>query len=290
MKIKKYRNPIIISIIILILLTIVLIFSLGPGTGPSNNKYKLIPFLESFGSEGTMVVLNYLFIILAAFGGIFFGYILGPLFLYVHRLIFGRKMVYGMLEQRQSEKFRAYFKAFFPALLAMNFGFFLSLNPMILDIIYNSWFIPEAENNQLLTMFILLPITIGIGLALFSPIWFLCDAGIVYFPKETIKNKDQLNEIRSVGGWYIGFLKGYAGISILFFLYELAFNLFMVVPVGQGGLVIGIYFALPIFIPLLSLPAVILFDITFRKRKKFMQKIAERLKIIDYLEISVEKI
>jgi len=285
MTFKKYRKPIIIFIILLIPIIIVFIFSLPSGGGPIISKYKLMPYIPQ---EGIMVSLTYLFIIVGAFGGIFFGYILGPLFFYVHKMIFGRKMTYGLIDVKQPENFRNYFKTFFPALMAINFGFMISLNPVILDILYYSWFITEAENNQLLTIFILLPVTIGIALALFSPIWFLHDAGIVYFNKEIIKNKNQLNEIRSVGGWFIGFLKGYAGISIIIVFYELAFKLFTVSGM-QGGLVLGIYFPLPIIISLLSLPAVILFDMAFKNRVKFIQKIARRLGIIDYLEISIEK-
>ncbi|MFX0003797.1 MAG: hypothetical protein ACFE9C_08985 [Candidatus Hodarchaeota archaeon] len=43
--------------------------------------------------------------------------------------------------------------------------------------------------------------TIGIAMALFSPIWFLLDAGISYSNQKKVENTEKLVESKSVGGY-----------------------------------------------------------------------------------------
>jgi len=47
---------------------------------------------------------------------------------------------------------------------------------------------------------------------------------------------------------------------------------------------------LPIYLSIFSLPAVVLFDITTKHREKFMRNFAKKLGIVDFIEISIEKI
>lgn len=50
---------------------------------------------------------------------------------------------------------------------------------------------------------------------MFAGAWTLYEAGIGYSNKEKVKDKGVFIETRSVGGWYLQFLKGYAGIGVL---------------------------------------------------------------------------
>ena len=133
MSVKKYRMAIIISILTVMLFLPIIINPPLKGGGAWESELKLMPGISH---AGTIIGFSYFFSIIGAFGGIFIGYILGPLFLYFHKKIIGRKMEYGIIDKPQPNKFNSYFKGFFPALMAIEFGFVVALNPIILDILY----------------------------------------------------------------------------------------------------------------------------------------------------------
>ena len=58
--------------------------------------------------------------------------------------------------------------------------------------------------------------TMGLGTLVFSPTWFLTDAGIVYSNEERVTGTDEPVEGRTVGGRFTDFLRGYAGIGVVF--------------------------------------------------------------------------
>ncbi|MFX1254800.1 MAG: hypothetical protein ACFFCZ_24525 [Promethearchaeota archaeon] len=57
----------------------------------------------------------------ALIGGLI-GFILSPMYLFIHQKIIGRKGIYGIEEQDQGSTFNKTFQAFFPALMAINFA------------------------------------------------------------------------------------------------------------------------------------------------------------------------
>jgi len=53
------------------------------------------------------------------------GYVLGPLFLYIHKKIIGRKSIYGIQQRAKINVFKGTFKAFFPTLLSFSLSLWL---------------------------------------------------------------------------------------------------------------------------------------------------------------------
>ena len=50
------------------------------------------------------------------------GFVLGPVLLYFHKKVLGRKLKYGIQEKRETNKFKETFRGFFPMLMAINFA------------------------------------------------------------------------------------------------------------------------------------------------------------------------
>lgn len=97
----------------------------------------------------------------------------------IHVKIFGRKLEYGIQELKTPPKFKNIFKGFFPILLSVNITLLLAANQDLMNIIiYPDHLVSEGINSQ--GVIFLLMYTIGIGLGLFSTVWLINDAGIVY--------------------------------------------------------------------------------------------------------------
>jgi hypothetical protein len=128
----------------------------------------------------------------------------------------------------------------------------------------------------------LLMITIGISAALFSPTYFLLDAGIVYTNREKVKATTEPIEVRGVGSWYSNFLKGYAGLGTLFSLYMIVFEAFTTMGTDFNiALMIGLlnWILMPLFLSLLSIPMIFILDKTYDKRMQYIQKYTKKLGI-----------
>ncbi len=95
-------------------------------------------------------------------------------------------------------------------------------------------------------------------------------------------------EVRSVGGWYLYLLKGYAGISVIFSFYTIVSEYITVESGNIGGIIF--FLPLPIIIALFMLPAVILFDMTFEHRKKYILNFATKYGIINDVQVTFEVI
>ena len=94
------------------------------------------PFTKILPGSTNGTQLFYIFIlaiVLCLIFGIIFGYLFAPLYLGVHKLVIGRKMVYGIQEIPPQEKFKSTFRGIFPALMAMNFA--LMLTPFFINLI-----------------------------------------------------------------------------------------------------------------------------------------------------------
>jgi hypothetical protein len=125
--------------------------------------------------------------------------------------------------------------------------------------------------------------TLGIGLMIFSPVWFLLDAGIVYSTHKHVQETGRPTEVRAVGGWFHDYLRGYAGFGV-----ALAFVLILAEYWGdmitQPGLVshiinISWMFGLPVFTTLNVIPALIVLDCTRRHRMRYVRRIAGKIGI-----------
>jgi hypothetical protein len=215
-------------------------------------------------------------------GGVLIGYLLGPLFMLAHKKIIGRKMIYGIQNKPKPEIFKDIFlKGFFPSLMAMNFALLFAFDPAIQRIAINN---SEDAIAPMLTFNVLLALMIGISMGLFSPVWFLLDAGIVYSNKEKVKDTSYPTEVRSVGGWFMPLLKGYAGISVILSFYTfflLIYNIIGPAEVmkGMNLMFLILYPILPFVITIVIIPAFIVLDLTYNHRKKFILKQAKKLGI-----------
>ena len=251
--------------------------------------FKLIP-IDHLGLHTASV--TFMITISAILGGVIMGYLLAPLFLLIHKRLIGRRMIYGIQNRPEPEKFQGNFKAFFPALIAINIGLMFSSSSIVKDMILSESYLiaPGGENIwPFVVFFMLLIITTGIGMALFSPVWFLLDAGIVYTNKEKVKNKSNPIELHSVGGWYMGFLKGYAGISVFFSYFTFIIQLITQIGEEAYWTAVIMYPIVPLLVVMWSLPAIVILDMIKERRKKFVLNYAKKLGILEEIDIEIIK-
>lgn len=275
-KIKKYRIQIFIIIIVIFMNAIL------PGLVSGEPFTSLIP-VNSMGFQMAILFWSY---IIGAIIGVLLGFALTPLFLIIHKKIIGRKLIYGIQERPEPEKFKGTFKAFFPALMGLNFALLFVFNPTVQDFLRITT--DPGFRWAIISLFMLLIVTFGVAMALFSPIWFLLDAGIVFTNKEKVRNTTNPIVTRSVGGWYMGFLKGYAGISVIIAFYTFVVNLLDQIPLDQFHFSIPlILLLLPFLLSIWSIPAVLLFEFTRERRRKFVWKWANKLDITKDSEMDI---
>jgi hypothetical protein len=188
-----------ISILIALMYTEVPSYTLLPGTTDGMELFFILIFL---------LVPPIIFSLL-------FGYVFSPLFLFLHKIILGRKMQYGIQKREESNQFKKSFRGLFPGLMAMNLSLFLV--PFLKDIIIRDTILSvRSEGNITFLSFIfILLITIGPSTGIFAATWFLNDAGICYTNIEKVKKENTLIEVRGVGKWYMYALKGYAGVGVI---------------------------------------------------------------------------
>lgn len=226
-------------------------------------------------------VLFFLLSALSTIAAPLFGYLTGPLFLLFHKKTIGRKMIYGVRSKPNSQKFNKIFrKLLFPSLMTMNFAFILFDNQNLSELI-----VYGSISNSIKPIFVLLwllPWLSMVAISLFSGSYFLNDAGIIYSNKNIVREFSNPVEVRSVGNWYMQFLKGYAGIAVLINYYQFIFGFASNLSTDPNS--IGIYIMYLIFWPLLPfilaflmIPAAIVLDATYNKRTKFMIKYASKL-------------
>jgi hypothetical protein len=224
---------------------------------------------------------------LSIVGAIVFGYLLGPLFLLIHKKTIGRNMRYGIVELNdpKPDKFKETFKSFFPALMALNLAFIIAQSTTIQTAIMDPQYY-GLPGDEMRLIFFFLSFTSIIGIGLFSGAWMLDNCGLIYSNEALVAKKKKIKEARSVGGWYIYFLKGYAGISVLISLYS-----FLMDYINAGIQISGFFFvgALPFVIVIIMLPSIIILDITSDHRKNYMQKFLRKLDITEGLAVKVEK-
>ncbi|MEE9378235.1 MAG: hypothetical protein V3V33_09380 [Candidatus Lokiarchaeia archaeon] len=245
----------------------------------------MVVLLSSTSGPVALVILIYPF---SAIIGALIGYVLAPLFLFVYKKLIGRKLLYGIQDRPNPEKFSGTLKGFFPALMAANFSLSLIFSPTIMDFPLFSGFYTEWQGIILL-FFILGGITIGVAIILFSAVWTIMDAGIVSTNKEKVENKRDPVELRSVGGWYLAFLKGYAGISVLIGLYTFLINLIDTYGNEVHFSVIIFFAILPLIIAIWIIPAIIIFDKTYENRKKYVLKFSKKIGIKQEIHMKIIK-
>ena len=277
MELLKYKKVFLIYIIYAGILSIFLLIVGITGSNP------MAPFIPGENMAVELVVIYLIIFTLGPIIGILFGFIFGPIFFFIMKKILGRKMIYGIQDRPEEKQFKKILRAFFPGLMALNFAMLLAQISYIEKIVAPED--PVGTTIHPIVVIAMLMFTVTISFALFSGIWFLLDSGIMYTNKEKDSESDQPIEVRSVGGFFLNLLSGYAGISVALGFYELAaYQL----PQQKGfadfiGLII-LLFPLPFFIMIGAIPAIILHDIIKKQRIKYMRKWATFFGAIDYLE------
>ncbi|MFX0006190.1 MAG: hypothetical protein ACFFA7_12840 [Promethearchaeota archaeon] len=251
----------------------------------------LLPDVNKGGQIGIMFFIVYPLVSLL--GAIVGGYALSPLYLIIHKKIIGRKMTYGLQEKPTTTKFHKTFQGFFPTLIALNFALMLAPLPLVYQSIISPIYWGAPGENTFAALLTLLMAFLGISAFIFSPIWFLLDGGIIYTNKEKVKDKDKPFEVKSVGGWYLFIMKGYAGISVII-QYSLFFGIFLqqMFTLMFHDVVISLIVLIPFPITLtfVFIPTIIILDIFKENRKNYIRKCAKKVGITDILEVTIEKV
>lgn len=285
----------------------VLLISLGVYFSLSETYSDRDPWVNGFTSlipsndiyvEVTLILLV-LAPISALIGGLIGGYFLAPVFLFIHKNNFlESKLLYGIQDRPRPQTFRRMTRGYYPALLALNINSIVLFSfPWILDFILNQEFV-ELEGSMYTMAYmpgflVLLMFTAGLGTMVFSPTWSLTDAGIVYSNKEKVAGTDQPVEGRAVGGRYTDFLRGYAGLGVVFSYIQFlsVYISEQTIPPNPIDVIVFalFFFGLPIFLLIAVIPSLIVLDITKEHRMRFVRNFAARMGITDFVEISFEK-
>jgi hypothetical protein len=119
--------------------------------------------------------------------------------------------------------------------------------------------------------------TIGISMIFFSPVFFLNDGCVLYSSRNLVKETGRPVETRTVGGWFYGYFKGYAGLSVAFSYFLIVFSRFNDFS-GEYFFVI-FWIGLPLFITFSIIPAFIFLDQIKKHRIRYIQRVALRMGI-----------
>ncbi len=295
MKISRYKVPIILFIIISILNAVIFIYrDIIIPTVISQDISPLVPF-----SGATEILLIFIVIwpIMASLGGVI-GTFLSPVFIWLHKKTLGRNMIYGIEEVHKSEKYQRTFRGFFPSLMAINFSMILSDYVVIQNFLISPSYMGMGVFSQLITFVFGITFTIFVAFLLFSSLWAVSDAGIVFSNKKVVENKEKERPIiaTSVGDVYNYIFKGFAGIGVCIAYIELATkfltNIFAYIDLPPYVYFVNTYLFLGYFIilPLISIPASIVVDIQRNWRVKYVRDFAAKIGIVDKVEIELKKI
>jgi hypothetical protein len=287
--IKRYKKPIIIFLVFYLLSTIpfIPINFIADGAGPEMSN--ILPF------DSMILQIMAIFLLIPAggiVGGFLPGYLFAPLMLFIYKHTIGFRMEYGIQDRELPEKFSNTWKGIFPALLAVNLALMIGITTFARDFIVAPGYLESGSNGEsplwpVVGFTSLIPIMTAVSMGIFSPVWFLSDAGIVFTNKNKVKDTIDPIEVRSMGSWYHYLLKGYAGIGVIY-----AYVLFLVDILNRfndltnpGFIVAAILLPLiPILVTILVIPVMILLEVFLEHRRHFMRNFAKKLGIEDPLE------
>jgi hypothetical protein len=239
--------------------------------------------------------ISFVFIVIpisSTIGAIIGGYALAPIFLLSHKTIY-KKAIYGIQETNPAKTFKRTLQGYYPSLLAFNINsIILFLAPMIRNQLLTPGMLEGARlvYQYIFENLFLLMFTIALSMLIFSPGWFLIDAGIVYSTEEQVRGTDRPVEGRTVGGVFNDYLKGYSGFSI-------AFSYLQMLVVSYGDIInvervdiaqlIG-FFGIPVYVILTVIPTFILLDLTRNHRIQYVRRVAAKIGISRVVKISFE--
>lgn len=283
-----YKKQVIIIILLMFFPVTWLIISLIMDMGSAS---RIIAFLPGNDWFAQMAWIFIAIMIITSLSGIVGGFILAPIFLILHKLLYHRRgLMYGIQERPTPEKFTGTFKGLFPSIMAINFALMFAANQDVQTIILDPTFPSHDIVGTLITLVGLVIITSGIATFLFSPVWFLLDSGITYTNKNQSETTPDPIEIKSIGGLFDDIMKGYAGIGVIIsyigFISTLLPTFFAPGDVDMGTFgSLGLILAFPLLICLYALPGIIFLDIIRKQRRNYVLRIAKRIGIAEIIEV-----
>lgn len=269
---------------------------------PEGTPTAIINFIPADDVLAILVLVFLVFIpISGIIGALLGGYVLSPIILFLHKAIYRSKRFYGIQYEFEEKKPSLLKSGFYPVLLAVNLSF-IFLTPEIISAILETDVILEIAITlripvfiRILSQTILLIITFGASIILFSPVWLLKDSGIVFTTKEKLESSNEPILIKSLGEWFQTLLKGYAGIGVvftyIFVIYD--FSLLFIANLGFPGNMLNIpslflWLGLPFYLIFSIIPAVIVHDALRKHRVNYVRKVANKIGIQDAAIISFE--
>lgn len=239
------------------------------------------------GIQVTILFLLYPLVILIF--GVLFGYIMGPLYLLLHKVTIGRRMTYGFSSPATSEDatFRQLGRGFFPGLVAISFA--TMLIPYLSNLVLYDYVVNWGSAEVVFFTFIVsLIFTTALAAIIFAGVWSLNDARLVYSNQAKVLEAGGIIEIRSVGGWFQQLLKGYAGISVIFTYLVIItefWNSMQGVSDPLSLILLGaIMVPIPVYAALAVLPTIVVLDLLKNHRTSFMFNMAKKLGITEEIK------
>ena len=155
---------------------------------------------------------------------------------------------------------------------------------------------PNVVNEAPLAMIfifdnlILVIFTIALSMFIFSPGWFLIDAGIVFSTEELVRDTDKPVEGRTVGGVFNDYLRGYSGLSVAFSYLQIVIVFYssqITAGIFDTASLIG-WLGFPFYVILTVIPTFILLDLIRDYRIQYVRTIAAKFGIKRVVKINFE--
>lgn len=270
------------------LILIIIYFVMGsvPLFAIPSDSFPFTTLLPGSNAGIQVTTLFFLYPLIILGFGVLFGYLIAPLYLVLHKTTIGRHMTYGIGRRSppENKKIRKLGQGLFPGLVAINFAIMLLpyLSDNVLYDYVSTWGGSQATFFAFLVslLFTAMPASI-----LFAGVWFLEDASIAYSNQAKVKDTGGIIEIRSVGGWYQQFLKGYAGIGAIFTYLIIITNFWSsmqgVTDPLSTLLLLAIIAPIPIYATMAVLPTILVLEFTRTHRTSFILNFAQKLGITE---------
>lgn len=284
---EKYRKAIMIFLGVEILIAILVLYGLIFG-----QSFDLSPFIPFTNIFHEIMLIFILVPIFSSIGAIIGGYALTPIFLLLHKRIYP-KAVYGIQETKPAKKFKRTFQGYYPSFLAFNLNSIIILiAPKLQNNILNPIVLTEAPLAiiYIANNLVLLLITIALSMVIFSPGWFLIDAGVVYSTEMLVEDTDRPVEGKTVGGVFNDYLRGYSGLGVAFSYLQIIV-VFFSSQIREGIIDIASlvgWLGFPFYVILAVIPTFILLDLNRDQRINYVRKIAANLGIKREVKIYFE--
>ena len=123
-------------------------------------------------------------------------------------------------------------------------------------------------------LIVLLVPTIAVSMTLFSALWLLLETGLVYNTKNEQYSGSEPVETRSVGGWFMSILRGYAGVGAIFGFYTFAMT-----SLSLGTVHISVPMLLipmPLILMVMTAPGLVVFDVLRQRRSEKTRRLGTR--------------